>query len=344
MSLIDVRDLVVEFKTRRSNGSKAFRAIDGVSFSIEPGETVGLVGESGSGKSTIGRAILGLNSVAGGVITFKGDDITHARSRKRRALAEEMQAVFQDPYSSLDPRRTIQDALTEPLRAVKGSSREHAIARVRWLLGMVKLPESAAERLPSDFSGGQRQRIAIARSLANDPQLVVCDEAVSALDVSTQAQVINLLSQLQSELGMSYLFISHDLSIVRYMSSRIVVLYRGRVMESGPADLVGTKPLHPYTRALLASAPVSDPGAQKTRRESRVRALVQNEPPVSDDRSDQCPFAARCPLVADVCWSARPKAASVGETTVECHMFDPESGHPKAKKVAAGKAAAHPSG
>ncbi|HEX3678570.1 MAG TPA: oligopeptide/dipeptide ABC transporter ATP-binding protein [Galbitalea sp.] len=338
MSLIDVRDLVVEFTTRGSNGSKVFRAIDGVSFTIEPGETVGLVGESGSGKSTIGRAILGLNPVAEGSITFKGDDITRAHARQRRALAENIQAVFQDPYSSLDPRRTIEDALTEPLRAVKRSSRKDAVERVKWLLGMVRLPANSAERLPSDFSGGQRQRIAIARSLANDPELVVCDEAVSALDVSTQAQVINLLSQLQSELGMSYLFISHDLSIVQYLAQRIVVLYRGRVMESGPAEQVGTQPLHPYTRALLSSAPVSDPVSQKRRRDARRQALVRNEPPATVG-PDQCPFAARCPLVADVCWTARPKQVTVDKTTVECHVFDPESGHPDTKQSKAAKVA-----
>jgi oligopeptide/dipeptide ABC transporter ATP-binding protein len=331
VTLLEVTDLVVDFRIRRAGKVRSFRAIDRVSFSIEEGETVGLVGESGSGKSTIGRAILGLVAATSGTIAFRGEDITRAGTGRRRELAENIQAVFQDPYSSLDPRRTIEETLTEPLLVQKKFSKAEAISRVRNLLRRVRLPGDAAGRLPRDFSGGQRQRIAIARSLANDPMLVVCDEAVSALDVSTQAQVVNLLSELQADLGMSYLFISHDLSIVRYMCKTVVVLYRGRVMESGPAALVGTAPLHPYTQALLASAPVNDPRSQRARREARRLAIVKNEAPAEQNPDSQCPFAPRCPMAASVCWTARAKPMVVGESTLECHMFDPASGHPEAK-------------
>ncbi len=249
--------------------------------------------------------------------------------RRRRILAQSIQAVFQDPFSSLDPRRTIGEAMSEPLIVQKRLSKTQKNARVRELLELVRLPVDSSNRLPRDFSGGQRQRVAIARALANDPELVVCDEAVSALDVSTQAQIVNLLADLKSRLGMSYLFISHDLSVVRYMCQSVIVLYRGRVMESGPALEIGTRPLHPYTQALLASAPVSDPRIQKERRVTREDAIVTNTSPALQGPHDQCPFAARCPSVASVCWTSRPKAVTVGETTLECHMFDPESGHPK---------------
>jgi oligopeptide/dipeptide ABC transporter ATP-binding protein len=328
MNLLEVSDLVVEFKVRDGN-SRRFRAVDGVSFKITEGETVGLVGESGSGKSTIGRAILGLTHVTSGAVVFKGEDVTGATTRRRRTLAQNIQAVFQDPFSSLDPRRTIGEALSEPIFVQKKLSKAETIARVRQLLELVRLPSESSNRLPSDFSGGQRQRVAIARALANDPDLVICDEAVSALDVSTQAQIVNLLTDLKSRLGMSYLFISHDLSVVRYMCQSVIVLYRGRVMESGPAAAIGTHPLHPYTQALLASAPVSNPRTQKERRATRAQAIVTNTPPTLQAPHDQCPFAARCPSVASVCWTSRPKAVTVDETTLECHMFDPGSGHPK---------------
>lgn len=328
MTLLEVSDLVVEFRVKDA-ATRRFRAVDGVNFSIGESETVGLVGESGSGKSTIGRAILGLTPVTSGAMSFKGENITSAKSRRRRALAQDMQAVFQDPYSSLDPRRTIGEALSEPISVQRKLTKAETKVRVRELLEFVRLPVSSVDRMPSDFSGGQRQRIAIARALANNPELVVCDEAVSALDVSTQAQIVNLLADLKSTLGMSYLFISHDLSVVRYMCQNVIVLYRGRVMESGPATDVGNRPLHPYTQALLASAPVSDPVAQKARRVTRARAIVSNAPPVTGESRDQCPFAARCPSAADVCWRARPKSVTIGETRLECHMFDPGSGHPK---------------
>jgi peptide/nickel transport system ATP-binding protein len=325
---LEVSDLVVEFRVKDGN-SRKFRAVDGVSFKISDRETVGLVGESGSGKSTIGRAILGLTQATSGAVLFKGEDITRANTRRRRTLAENIQAVFQDPFSSLDPRRNIGEALSEPLIVQKKLSKSETIDRVRQLLELVRLPVDSSNRLPRDFSGGQRQRVAIARALANDPELVVCDEAVSALDVSTQAQIVNLLADLKSRLGMSYLFISHDLSVVRYMCQSVIVLYRGRVMESGPAASVGSEPLHPYTQALLASAPVSDPRTQRERREIRSRAIVSNASPTVSCTLDQCPFAARCPHVADVCWIARPKDTVVNESVVECHMFDKSSGHPR---------------
>ncbi len=328
MNLLEVSDLVVEFKVKDGD-SRKFRAVDGVSFQISESETVGLVGESGSGKSTIGRAILGLTKPTSGTVVFKGEDITRATTRRRRILAQDIQAVFQDPFSSLDPRRTIGEALSEPLIVQKSLSKPEKNARIRQLLELVRLPVDSANRLPRDFSGGQRQRVAIARALANDPELVVCDEAVSALDVSTQAQIVNLLADLKTRLGMSYLFISHDLSVVRYMCQSVIVLYRGRVMESGPAQAIGTRPLHPYTQALLASAPVSNPRIQLERRVTRAEAIVTNAPPVLPAPHDQCPFAARCPSVASVCWTSRPKTVTVDESILECHMFDPESRHPR---------------
>lgn len=270
-ALLEVDGLTVEYPRRRLGpfrGVDPFRAVDQVGFAIDAGQTVGLVGESGSGKSTIGRAILGLTPAGSGTIRFRGKDITHASSPQRRALSREIQVVFQDPVSSLNPARTIRRTLVEPFLAHR---RDPAVAaldpaeRVRDVLEQVGLPATAADRYPGEFSGGQRQRIAIARALMLKPRLVICDEAVSALDVSVQAQVVNLLADLQAELGVSYLFISHDLAVVRHLSHRIVVLCRGQVVEAGTAEGIYRRPQHPYTRALLAAAPVPDPAVQRGR-------------------------------------------------------------------------------
>ena len=330
--LLDVRNLHVTFRAKAWR-QPPIRAVDDVSFTVAPGETVGLVGESGSGKSTIGRAILGLTPVSSGSIRFRNREIARASRRLRRELARELQAVFQDPYSSLNPRKRISDILVEPLLVQRGLGRAAALTRVADLLSQVRLPADAGRRLPRDFSGGQRQRIAIARALATHPALVICDEAVSALDLSTQAQVINLLGRLQSELGLAYLFVSHDLSTVQHMCERIIVLYRGRIMEYGPADAVGTSPKHPYARALLASAPVSDPVEQRRRRIERRAAQVVNETPVEAVPAEQCPFAARCPIVNIVCWTTRPTPVTVDETRLECHAYDPASGHPESARL-----------
>jgi len=269
--LLSVDDLVVEFPGRRR--SEPFRALKGVSLDIRPGETVGLVGESGSGKTTLGRAILGLAPVASGSITFEGRSLTGLGRRERREMGQDIQAVFQDPYTSLNPAMTIEAILTEPL-GVQGVSRQEARSRVRELLDAVGMPTDAGGRRPYEFSGGQRQRIAIARALALRPKLIVCDEPVSALDLSTQARVLDLFIDIQRRTGVAYLFVSHDLMVVRHISHRVAVMYHGDIVEFGDGDDVTRYPSHPYTQKLLAASPVSDPEEQRVRREAR-RALAE---------------------------------------------------------------------
>lgn len=264
--LLTVRDLRVSFP------GKGWRAPDtevlkGVDLTIRPGETLGLVGESGSGKSTIGRAVLGLAPVRSGSITFDGERIEGADARRRRALSRDLQVIFQDPYTSLNPARTIGDTLAEPLIG-QGTTAREARGRVGELLDRVHLPVDAAERLPREFSGGQRQRVAIARALALRPRLVICDEPVSALDLTTQRTVLDLLLEIQEETGVSYLFVSHDLSVVRFMSHRVAVIHRGEIVETGDAATVTSQPSHSYTRTLLLSSPVADVAEQRRRRAS----------------------------------------------------------------------------
>jgi peptide/nickel transport system ATP-binding protein len=247
--LLEVSDLRVDYHSRHRTGP----AVSGVSFTVAPGEVLGLVGESGSGKTTIGRAILGLVPVLGGTIRFGGQDITRARRSARRRLGTEMQVVFQDPYGSLNPAVKVGASLLEALPP--GTSRAVGRERLEELLAKVGLPSSSAAEYPSRFSGGQRQRLAVARALMASPKLVICDEPVSALDVSIQAQMLNLLRELQGELSLSYLFIGHNLDVVRFMSDRIIVLHRGRVVEEGPADVIATAPSDPYTKALVAAVP-----------------------------------------------------------------------------------------
>lgn len=314
--MLDVKDLVVRYGTGRK-ASAAPPAVDGVSFTIQPGETVGLVGESGSGKSTIGKAILGLQKVSGGSVEFKGEDITHAGSGKRRAIGSELRAVFQDPNSSLNPRKTIGASLAEPLR-VRGIAGGEARTKAEDMLERVGLPREAVDRYPSQFSGGQRQRISVARALICEPQLVVCDEAVSALDLSTQAQVLNLLADLRDERGLSYLFIAHDISVVQFLAQRVVVLYRGQVMEAGPAAAVTESPKHPFTQALVAASPVPRPAEQAQRRAVRESMGVRTAAAVSTTASG-CPFRQRCPLATELCASERPALRRVGEADVACH-------------------------
>jgi ABC-type glutathione transport system ATPase component len=250
------------------------RVLRGVSVGIRPGETVGLVGESGSGKTTLGRAILGLAPVTGGEIRFGGRVISGLGKRERRELSKDIQVVFQDPYSSLNPAKTVEDILTEPL-LVTGTARAEADRRVKALLDAVHLPADAGQRLPREFSGGQRQRIAIARALTRDPKLIVCDEPVSALDLSTQARVLDLFIEIQQRTGVAYLFITHDLSVVRHISHRVAVMYRGELVETGNAAQVTAAPDHPYTQRLLLAAPVPDPARQAERRAERHRFLAE---------------------------------------------------------------------
>lgn len=263
-SLLEVTDLNVIY---RGSGWRrpSFHALHNVTLDIEPGETVGLVGESGSGKTTLGRAVLGLAEVDSGTVTFDGADITHAPRRTRRNLSKDIQVVFQDPYSSLNPAMTVEAILAEPLTA-QGTKREDASGRIRELLSQIGLDADAGIRYPREFSGGQRQRIAIARALALEPRLIVCDEAVSALDMSTQAHILDLLIDIQQRTGVAYLFISHDLSVVRYISHRVAVMLDGRIVEFGDGDEVTSAPQHAYTQRLLLASPIPDPAKQAERR------------------------------------------------------------------------------
>ena len=269
--LLDVSDVVVEYPAR-GFGKAGFRALKGVSLDILPGECVGLVGESGSGKTTLGRAVLGLAPVTEGSITYKGKEISSLGRKQRRALASDIQVVFQDPYTSLNPSLSIEQILTEPL-TVRKVPKDTARQRVRELLDQVHLPSNAGSRLPREFSGGQRQRIAIARALALDPQLIVCDEPVSALDLSTQARVLALFKEIQERTGVSYLFVSHDLDVVRHLSHRVAVMYRGEIVEWGDGAQVTSDPQHPYTQRLFLASPVADPERQAQRRADRMRLL-----------------------------------------------------------------------
>lgn len=315
-TLLQVIDLTVQYGGR---GRGVARAVDGVNLSIQRGETVGLVGESGSGKSSIGRSILGLAPVSSGRIVFDGQDITRASYRERRKFSSRLQVVFQDPYSSLNPTRTVGQTLGESIRAAERLSKSALEVRVRQMLEKVGLDGHAASRYPAQFSGGQRQRIAIARALMSMPELVICDEAVSALDLSVQAQVINLLRRLQEDFGLSYLFIAHDLPVVRHICDRVVVLFRGQVMEEGPVSQIYENPVHPYTRALLAAAPVADPVEQRLRRLSRAAYGSTHD---LSDPGFGCPFVGRCPAATETCARTRPELeASPGGTSVACHRW-----------------------
>jgi peptide/nickel transport system ATP-binding protein len=270
--LLDAQNVVVEYPAKGFR-KQPFLALKGVSIDIRPGETVGLVGESGSGKTTLGRAVLGLAPVTGGQILYRDRDIAHLGRQGRRALASEIQVVFQDPYTSLNPSMTIEAILIEPLTAKQVPVRE-AVSRVHGLLEQVNLPANAADRLPREFSGGQRQRIAIARALALSPRLIVCDEPVSALDLSTQARVLELFRDIQERTGVAYLFVSHDLAVVRHLSHRVAVMYQGEIVEWGDGDQVTARPEHPYTKRLFFAAPVPDPDLQEQRRADRHRLLA----------------------------------------------------------------------
>jgi len=273
--LLTVDDLVVEYPGKGFR-ARPFRALKGVSIEILPGQTLGLVGESGSGKTTLGRALLGLAPVSGGTIAFDGQDISHATRRQRRRLSRDLQVVFQDPYTSLNPAMEVGQILAEPL-GIQGVSSADARARIAELLDRVGLPQDAVHRLPREFSGGQRQRVAIARALALRPKLIVCDEPVSALDLTTQARVLDLFLEIQQDIGVAYLFVSHDLDVVRHISHNVAVMYHGEIVEQGPARQVTEAPEHAYTRRLLLASPVPDPDEQNRRRADRQRLLADQD-------------------------------------------------------------------
>jgi len=291
-------------------------AVAGVSFEIRKGETLGLVGESGSGKSTIARLIMRLADVTSGTISFLGDDITSIGGSELRNHRRRVQMVFQDPYSSLDPLAPIVDSVGEPLATHFGMSSADRSARVAELLDLVGLAKGYLNRYPSELSGGQLQRAAIARALAVEPTLLVLDEPVSALDVSTQAQVINLLQDLQDELGISYLFVAHDLSVVRHISHRIAVMYLGAIVEQADAEDVYLRPTHPYTQALLSAVPIPDPVEQRQRK----RVILSGDIPSPADPPSGCRFRTRCPVAMEICTtSPEPFAVPSGGTTL-CHL------------------------
>jgi peptide/nickel transport system ATP-binding protein len=296
------------------------RAVDGVSLDIRRGETLGLVGESGCGKSTVGRAILRLYEPDDGRIRFDGQDITHLGERELRPLRRRMQMVFQDPYASLNPRHSVGRIVGEPLRAHKLARGRVADGRVRELLSIVGLPPDAISRYPHEFSGGQRQRIGVARALAVNPDFIVADEPVSALDVSIQAQILNLLESLQSEFNLTYLFIAHDLAVVRHISDRIAVMYLGTIVEVSPADALYANPLHPYTIALLSAVPIPDPAVER----QREAILLPGDLPSPANPPRACRFHTRCPFVQPTrCRDEVPPLRELEPGhTVACHWAE----------------------
>jgi oligopeptide transport system ATP-binding protein len=292
--LVEVRDLVKHYPIRSGivfrHDIGAVKAVDGISFDLGTGETYALVGESGCGKSTTARAVLRLIEPTSGTIRFEGEDITSVGAARLRALRREMQMIFQDPFASLNPRMTVRGILREPFR-IHGLDEEGKVEALLEMVGL--LPEHAA-RYPHEFSGGQRQRVGIARAIALDPKLIVCDEPVSALDVSIRAQVLNLLEDLQARLGLTYLFIAHDLSVVRHIADRVSVMYLGTIVETAPTDELFERPSHPYTQALISAVPVPDPNRERSRR----RILVTGDVPSPVNPPSGCRFRTRCPKFA----------------------------------------------
>ncbi|MFN6977990.1 MAG: ABC transporter ATP-binding protein [Gemmobacter sp.] len=321
--LVEVQDLKMYFPItsgllRRKTGD--VKAVDGVSFTIAAGETLGLVGESGCGKSTCGRAILRLYTPTAGTVRIDGHMISSANPAALRRLRPMMQMVFQDPQASLNPRMTLAAIIGEPLQEHTDLDRAGKLARIYELMDAVGLNRAFANRYPHEFSGGQRQRIGIARALALNPKFIVCDEPIAALDVSIQAQVVNLLEDLQDRFGLTYLFISHDLSMVRHIADRVAVMYLGAIVEIAPRDALYDRPQHPYTQALLSAVPEPDPSVEAARR----RIILTGDVPSPANPPPGCAFSTRCPQVMPVCRAERPaiRAVAPGHMTA-CHLHDP---------------------
>ena len=311
--LVEARNLSKEFPAA---GRKTVHAVSGVSLRIMEGETLGLVGESGCGKSTLGRLLIRSIAPTSGEVLFRGQPITGMKDSEFRQYRRDMQLVFQDPYASLNPRMTVRDLVAEPIETWRlCGSRETVTERVLELLCAVGVPEEFLYRYPHQFSGGQRQRIGIARAIAADPAFIVCDEPVSALDVSVQNQILNLLKELKASRKLTYLFISHDLSVVRYLADRVCVMFLGKVCEIGPTEEVYQRPRHPYTRFLLDAVPVPDPAL----RGKEVR-LLKGEPPSPADPPGGCRFRTRCPYAAERCAAEEPALRNIGGTQVACHF------------------------
>ncbi len=314
-NVLEITDLAVHFPGR---SGAPVRAVDGVSLFVGPGETLGLVGESGCGKSTVSNAVVGLLAPTRGSVRVLGEEIAGASGARLRAMRARVQMVFQDPATSLNPRMSVGAAVGEPL-VVRGLARGRALReRVAGLLEEVGLRPEHADRYPHQFSGGQRQRIVIARALALRPALLVCDEPVSALDVSVRAQILNLLVELQGKLGMASLFVSHDLAVVRHVCDRVAVMYLGRLAELAPRDALFAAPRHPYTRALLASVPEPDPVVQR----AKPRVPLAGEIPSPANPPSGCRFHTRCPMVIDRCRREEPAWRAVGDSMVACHRAD----------------------
>ena len=315
---VSIQNLKTYFDVTRGAFSpkQVVKAVDDVSFDIYPGETFGLVGESGCGKSTLGRTIVKINKPAGGKIFIDGEDITRITGRKQKEFRRNVQMIFQDPYASLNPRMTVGEIIREPMEV-------HRIYEKKWerdmrvseLLRIVGLKPDHVRRYPHEFSGGQRQRISIARTLALNPKFIVCDEPISALDVSIQAQIINLLENVQKEMGIAYLFIAHDIGMVKHISSRIGVMYLGHIVEIGNSDDIYFHPVHPYTKALLSAIPIPDPKVGK----SRSRILLEGELPSPINPPAGCPFCTRCPVAQDICRKEMPALKTVNGRQVACH-------------------------
>ena len=316
--LLEVKDLRMHFPVKEGillRASKSNRAVDGVSLTIQPGETLGLVGESGCGKSTLGRCISRLYSPTSGSVLFEGEDITHLRGKALMPYRQHIQMIFQDPMESLNARHTVGEILEEPFVIHKLGDKAYRSQRVRQLLDTVGLPARSVTRYPFEFSGGQRQRIGIARAIALNPRLIVCDEPVSALDVSIQSQILNLLNDLQQEFKLSYLFIAHDLAVVKHISDRVAIMYLGKVVETADAEAIYRQPRHPYTRSLISAIPVPDPHRKVQRQ------ILTGDVPSPINPPSGCHFHPRCPEVIDRCKVEAPQLIAVdGDHCSACHL------------------------
>lgn len=315
--ILEVQGLTKYFEAAKG---KKVHAVENVSFTLERGETLGIVGESGCGKSSMGRTILKIHDSTSGKIIFDGVDITKFSNKQMNPYRKRMQMIFQDPYASLNPRMTVGEIIEEPMVIHKMGTPKERKAIVQDLIQIVGLKPDHIRRYPFEFSGGQRQRIGIARALALNPEFIVCDEPISALDVSIQAQVINLLEKLQHERGFSYLFIAHDLEMVHHISHKIGVMYLGNMVEFGTSDEVYKTPLHPYTKALISASPVPDPQLAKTKK----RILLEGEVPSPLNPPKGCPFALRCPHCTERCKQKKPETYSIGNHKVACFLYAPE--------------------